>query len=683
MQKIISKGKTIDDAVRTGLHTLNVKKQDVHIEIIQPETNGFFGIGKKNAVVKLTYQNKSAEIKQMDQIAGWMNTLHGSSEKTQDGMEIPGEHSTIQKEKTYKGKAWVKNGQLQVNNSPFHFPTVKIGKGIEISRNGSNVKDHHAILSELDDIQVIFEESSETKTEWRITVSSNNLRVMLEVKPGYRIKRHLKDHDPAEHIELTLEEIKMVENHLSVQDILMRLEELNIHYGWKQDVIMKAVNTTKQGTFEIAAGRDAVAGMDGWLELTVDTDTKNSLTEDENGDIDFRDSTLIPTVKEGDVIGMIHPPLPGRTGISVTNEPVQPKPVKPVQVKTGKGIIEVDQRLVATEAGRPFVEKRGNFVKAYVAPKLVHRANVDLSSGNIHFNGDVEVVGQVEDHMLVEAGGDIYIHENVHNANVTTTNSIVLFGTATGSNLSAGKNNMIIAELGHILGKLNPQMNKMIRAIQQLKNIPAFRTYDTESSGIQPLIHLLLENRFKNFSSLIHKYRTVVQNGGEYLDHQEWKTISRSLHQIFLSLSNKVIGMEQLWTLSKKMKELHEFTQTPVEPDAYITLSDASNSSLYCSGNINLLGKGCVNTKIHAGGKLFVTGAVRGGHVYGGLGAKLNETGSESGTKTIISVPFDQRIQIKDAKVGTVLKIGTFTHVLQEDSKNIDACLYEDEIMFA
>ena len=217
--------------------------------------------------------------------------------------------------------------------------------------------------------------------------------------------------------------------------------------------------------------------------------------------------------------------------------------------------------------------------------------------------------------------------------------------------------------------------------IHQLIQSPAFKNADLARSGLQPLIRILLEKKFKNFPPIAKRYVDVVKQGGAYLEDAEWKEVSLKLTQLFLTFSNEQISLSTISDLSKKMKELHELSQTPVEPDSYIVLPNASNSQIYCSGDVKITGKGCVNTKIHAGGKLTIKGCVRGGEVYANLGADIHEAGAEIGTSTVIAVPFDQKITIRKAMEGTTIKIGKVKHIFKETRHHVEAYLDSNERM--
>ncbi len=688
MQNLISKGKNLEEAIRIGLQLMHVSEAEVDIEIIQHETNGFIGIGKKPAIVKLTLTNHYAtnstslnEHKLVEANPNQTNVWEGLIEGLPESLSLrednllPISDEGNRNNENVIGKAWIKDNQIYVKDAPDHFSTVSIGPNIQLYKNQQLVKDKSAIISEKDSLHVKFERESISETKWNISIIENGLKAILHVEPGLQTIRNLREVEPNEHIELLVEEKQNVINTLEYQLVLKELENRRIIFNLNHTEIMKAINASTAGDFVIAEGRNAHQGEDGWLEVLVDVQPKNGLVENEDGTIDFRESKLIPTVEKGMVIAIVHPPIPGIPGVTVTNDPLPAKQTHPIKLKTGVGTELIEDKLVATESGRPFIEKRGMLIKASIIPKLLHQDNVSLSSGNIRFNGDVEITGEVEDYMTVEADGDIYVHKSASYSNLTTMKSIIVKGNVTNCSLDAGKNNMLIMELGHLIGIMHQQLEKMIILIKQLSNSAAFKTTDFSVTGLQPLIRILLEKKFQDFPNHAKKYMEVVENGQDYLEDEDWTHIAVSLRTVFLTLTNQVTTVHKLTSLAEKMEKLSTFSKLPVEPNSYITISDSVNSRLYSSGDINIIGKGCINTKVHAGGKLFVGGIVRGGEVYWRLGVSLEEAGSANGTKTVIATPHDQQIQIRKANEGTVLKIGNVRHVLKEDRDWITAKL--------
>ncbi|MFP7733918.1 hypothetical protein ACLHDF_10940 [Priestia aryabhattai] len=127
--------------------------------------------------------------------------------------------------------------------------------------------------------------------------------------------------------------------------------------------------------------------------------------------------------------------------------------------------------------------------------------------------------------------------------------------------------------------------------------------------------------------------------------------------------------------MNYKIKQLCELCETQAEPNSYIQIENTSNSRLYASGNIFVLGSGCINTTIHSGGMVKIKGTFRGGEVYAKLGADIHRVGSDSGTATFIEVPEDQKICIETAMKGTTIKIGSKKHTFKETIRQVTAAL--------
>ncbi|MEJ9212650.1 FapA family protein [Bacillus smithii] len=687
MRSVVSKGKNIEEAIQLGLKLLDTKKEEVDIEIIQHETKGFFGIGARKAIVKLTKVDASAKNrKENDRAESEGNDKKIKSEMLMDiisetaSSEDENETHPVANELDKEGKVWVKSGRLFFTTTPTFYPTLTIGKGIKLYKNDELVQDKNIVLSETDRYEVKCENEVQD-TKWNISIDKLKLKALLHVEPGYQITRRIPDIEPSKHIELIAEELKEIQNTLSFAEVIEELASLGVIYGINKDQILKAIESRQPDTFEIATGKKATRGHDGWIEPKVPLTMQNGLKEDEDGKVNYREIRAIPTAERGEVIAVIHPPFPGQPGITITNEPLPPKPSYPIKLRAGKGVVVVDDKIVAMESGRPHIEQRGQLVKVEILPKITHSGNVDLSSGNIRFVGDVDILGDVDVRMTVEAAGAIFVQKNVNMATLTAAGAIVVNGNVIGSKLSAGKHNRLIAELGQLLEEMHVQVKGMIEVITQLIHSPAFKSSDLQRGGMQPLIRILLEKKFKNLPPLAKKYVDLVQKEEKDLEDDDWKEVAVSIRKTFLSLTKEITSLEQIKQLAQKMKQLSEFSKLPVEPDSYIIISNVLNSEIYCSGDIIVSGQGCLNTKIHAGGKLEIRGIMRGGEVYGKLGVEIHEAGAESGTTTIIAVPVGQTIKINKALEGTILKIGNVKHTLKENQDSIVARLDENNRM--
>ncbi|TYR78862.1 FapA family protein [Priestia megaterium] len=681
-ESIIVKGKNVDDAIERGLGLLKVSKDDVEIEIIERESTSFLGIYVKKAVVKLTKADKGLSLVKEDTLH-----LNDSTENIETDFSLQQQSfesddmlikTNVQTNEAIEGKVWIKDGQLFCESSSADTPTITLGEGIQVYRNGQLVQEQTIIVSE-QDVYEIKVEQKETETVWDVSIDEQQLSVMLHVEPGYKMNRKLIETKPAAHLELVAEESKEIQNDLTYEQVIQKLDALHVKSSINYSAITEAISATSPGNYEVAAGVKPVKGKNGWVEMKVNVHVQKGPKEDEHGKVNYRDIYSIPCIDEGNIIAVIHPPIPGLPGLTVTNVPIPAKQTFPIELREGEGVNVFGNQIVATETGRPHIEQRKQHIQISIVPKLTHSANVDLASGNIRFRGDVEIIGEVKENMTVEATGDILLHQTVSHASVAARGAVYSRSSVINSTVSAGQDNRLTRELGSLLKTMEQDISNMMVLIDQLTESPAFTLSDFSKKGLRPLIRLLLEKKFHHFPNLVKNYVETVKEGEYYLRDAIWHDIAESLKNLFLSVTAEEIYLENMTELSTMIKECYELSQLPVESNASIHAGNVMSSTLYCSGNVTVWGEGCTNTNIHAEGTVKIDGIVRGGEIYGQLGVQIHETGAQSGVRTTISVPRDQQIQITKAMEGTVLRFGEVNYTIKETKHHVLARMNENE----
>ena len=684
-QSILSKGRDVMEAIEMGLKLLGTNRDQVSIEVIQQETKGFLRLGMKPAIVKITKLTPlSSEQNNKEKLAEILEETDISVEEL-DKVTFNQEPGTIQlssiqeDKKPLEGMAWIKDGVIYGKCSNLQYPTITVGKVVDLFKNNELVTGT-TIIAEEDQFEIKTHETIK-ETKWNLKVDSQNLQVFLNVEPGVKQYYRIIDKEPDTHIVVEAEEVIEVKNDLEYKTVLESMETLKVIHGFNHSEIMNAINTDKPGIFTIASGVKPKKGVNGKLELVVNTDKKVGPQQRSDGTVDYREVHNIPVVNKGQVIALIHPPVPGVPGYSVSNEPIPPEPSYPLIVQTGKGVtlIENGQKIVATEPGRPLIEQRGLLVKVSILPKLVHFANVNISSGNIRFKGDVDILGDVDEGMVVEADGYIHVLQNANRATISSKTAVNLEKNSIGSTISAGKHNIFVSEMVYQLITIHEQFNKLILSIQQLMILPAFKTTDFKKRGLLPIIKLLLEKKFHSILTPVEKFIDSSKKGVQILD-MEWVTLAEQIRLCLLSpIANEFHSMERLLELSDRMEELIQKHLNLNEQQCFVSLMYAINSNIYSGGDVIVRGQGCYNSKIHAGGSIKIAGVLRGGEVYARKGATIKATGSDGGALTKIMVPGNQNISIDLVKEGTVIQIGKVMHTFQDEYRNINARLDESE----
>lgn len=192
----------------------------------------------------------------------------------------------------------------------------------------------------------------------------------------------------------------------------------------------------------VAQARPAEPGRNTRFEPLVDTGFELQLQEDERGRVDLHELHEFVVVEPGAELMRRHPATAGTPGLNVVGEPLKPKPGKDVgfgRDLSGAQVSPQDSNLlVAAIKGHPVLVPQG----MRVDPTLKVN-NVDLSTGNIDFDGSLEVTGDVTSGFVVRASGDIVIRGMVEKAEVHARKNLTVGGGVIGEELGRDEHNQL------------------------------------------------------------------------------------------------------------------------------------------------------------------------------------------------------------------------------------------------
>jgi len=175
----------------------------------------------------------------------------------------------------------------------------------------------------------------------------------------------------------------------------------------------------------IAQGVEMENGKDGWLEYLVDVSEKNQKpTILPDGSVDYSSIGNIEVLEAGTVIAKYHPATTGVNGITVYGEEKKARPGRQLPKMHGEGftISEDGTTYTTTINGRVFM-KNG---KLCVSKLYEVAGDVDNTTGNIDFNGDIIVHGTVISGMRIRATGNLTIEGHVEGAELIAGGNIIL-----------------------------------------------------------------------------------------------------------------------------------------------------------------------------------------------------------------------------------------------------------------
>ena len=203
---------------------------------------------------------------------------------------------------------------------------------------------------------------------------------------------------------------------LILEDVLNDLRAKKIIYGIKENVISNYLSNRLYCTdYLIAEGTPVKQGKDGYIDYKFNTkhDVKPKVNSD--GTVDFFNLDLISPCEVGQILAGIVPATDGEDGIDIYGGRIPPREVAHPKFKYGRGVRVSDDELSL------ICEVNGNvtLVEDTVFVSDVYEvSDVDSSTGNIDYNGDVRVLGNVKTGFCVQASGNIEVKGFVESAMV-------------------------------------------------------------------------------------------------------------------------------------------------------------------------------------------------------------------------------------------------------------------------
>lgn len=173
----------------------------------------------------------------------------------------------------------------------------------------------------------------------------------------------------------------------------------------------------------VARGKEPRHGKDAEIEYFFNTDLRAQPTLLEDGSVDYFNLNVINHCHKGDVLARIIPEDEGEYGMNILGTRIKPREVKRAALKYGKHIdLSEDHLSISSQ-----VDGHVTLVDGQVFVSDVYTVeNVDTSTGNIEFNGSVQINGNVASNFTVRASGNVIINGVVEGAYIFATGNIII-----------------------------------------------------------------------------------------------------------------------------------------------------------------------------------------------------------------------------------------------------------------
>lgn len=208
-------------------------------------------------------------------------------------------------------------------------------------------------------------------------------------------------------------------------DIIYQLGRQGVKFGIDEAAIDSFLSDRKYCTsFILAEAEMPEEGRDAVIEYHFNTDLTKKPKMNEDGSVDFHQLDTVSLVKKGECLATLTPAIHGKPGTDVLGRPIKPRKV------SVKFLRQVKNTKLSPDGLQLFCEANGHAMlvdgQIFVSDTYNVPANVDASTGDIKYNGNVEIMGNVNTGYKVEASGDIVVNGIVEGAELIADGQIIL-----------------------------------------------------------------------------------------------------------------------------------------------------------------------------------------------------------------------------------------------------------------
>ncbi|MFI3136715.1 MAG: FapA family protein [Methylococcaceae bacterium] len=197
----------------------------------------------------------------------------------------------------------------------------------------------------------------------------------------------------------------------------------------------------------IAQGLAPVRGIDARFQSLIPQIRERKPQVDNRGNVDYRDLGQLIVVKPGDPLMCRTPATEGKKGWDITGQVLMPQPGQDTQFASGLQGVEFDldaeldpdnnSLLLAAITGQPKLVPNGILVEP-----TINLPKVDLSIGNLDFDGTINIKGDVTHGMKIYATGDVFVGGTVEAAEIVAGGNVVIKGGVIGHSVQSSDPNV-------------------------------------------------------------------------------------------------------------------------------------------------------------------------------------------------------------------------------------------------
>lgn len=208
-------------------------------------------------------------------------------------------------------------------------------------------------------------------------------------------------------------------------ELKVLLETSGVRYGIDETALEKMISKhIYNRPVVVAHGKEAVDGEPGYYKYNFRTETSMTPHILEDGSVDYLNMDLFESVTVGQVVAEYIPGTAGVCGYTVKGEICMAKHGAEMPPLRGQGftVSEDKRKYISVMNGRiELVDGKLEISNVYTVT-----GDLDISIGNVRFDGDVYVMGCMESGLSIIATGNVVIDGHVGNVTIRSGKDVIL-----------------------------------------------------------------------------------------------------------------------------------------------------------------------------------------------------------------------------------------------------------------
>lgn len=210
------------------------------------------------------------------------------------------------------------------------------------------------------------------------------------------------------------------------KDLMPYLDQIKekINYGLNESLLINILkNKVMDEKLSIAKGLAPIPGKDGKIKYHFDIGKPLLPKLKEDGTVDYRELDAINKVEENAILAEIIPPTEGINGFRVNGVEILSATGRTPKFNHGKNVKVSDEGNLLISEISGLVELKNGKV---TVSKLLQVENIDTSIGNVTFDGDIIVKGDILNGFSVKTTGSIEVKGAVEGGYIDSNGEVLI-----------------------------------------------------------------------------------------------------------------------------------------------------------------------------------------------------------------------------------------------------------------